>query len=146
MYRSSHVCIFLFVVASSSSYNHHAYSRMSLDTQCTSIKGLMVSIRWYLGCLKGSLGGCSRSACRIEEHFVVLGCRLMGACLFNSRFSLELHCTMAGSCRPLASLIEPNTTPSHEPQLNSPELAWTLLWGVGCMSGGSIGLYESMTI
>ena len=28
-----------------------------LDPQCTSIKGLMVSIRWYLGFLKGQLGG-----------------------------------------------------------------------------------------
>ena len=28
-----------------------------LDPQCSSIKGLMVSVRWYLGCLKVQLGG-----------------------------------------------------------------------------------------
>ena len=33
------------------------YLTVYLDPQCTSIKGLMVSIRWYLRCLKGKLGG-----------------------------------------------------------------------------------------
>ena len=31
--------------------------RYHLDPQCTSIKGRIDSIRWYLGCLKGYLGG-----------------------------------------------------------------------------------------
>ena len=31
-----------------------------LDPQSTSVKGLMVSIKWYLGWLKGQLGGAGR--------------------------------------------------------------------------------------
>ena len=31
--------------------------KRAYSTQCTTIKGIMVSIRWYLGCLEGQFGG-----------------------------------------------------------------------------------------
>ena len=36
------------------------YVGSTYTPQCTSIKGLMVSSRWYLGCLRGYLGGAGR--------------------------------------------------------------------------------------
>ena len=35
----------------------YTYIYIHLDPQCTSIEDCMVSIRWYLGCLEGYLGG-----------------------------------------------------------------------------------------
>ena len=44
---------------------------------CTSIKGPMVSTRWYLGCLKGQLGGAGKQALMqdLELVYVALGSR-----------------------------------------------------------------------
>ena len=57
IYLSS--CRYDYVIyLSSGRYHYGIYlSPIQLDPQCTSSKGLMVSIRWYLGCLKGQLGG-----------------------------------------------------------------------------------------
>ena len=43
-------------------------SKKSQPPQCSSIKGLMVSIRWYLGCLKERVVG----VCRVRKLFCTL--------------------------------------------------------------------------
>ena len=50
--------------------------------QCTSIKGLLVSIRWYLGVLKGSLRmlAWTPKACSLLGSFWRCWAILLGAC------------------------------------------------------------------
>ena len=51
--------------------SYHSPDTIYLDPPQYSIKGLMVSIRWYLGCLKGYLGGAGRLLYMSLSYMVV---------------------------------------------------------------------------
>ena len=69
----------------------YIYIYIYLDLQCTSIKGLMVSIRWYLGCLKEELRGAGISICiyiyiYIDTYMYCWGVNRMWYMAASSRF------------------------------------------------------------